>query len=289
MPNAPASGYYGDAYRRMREFVKTATPNKVPHFGAADILAIADTAEVCALSVDTAIATPHIDDDALERLGQAVVDIERSDLCGFVFLCLQTSCGIAYRAGVSPYIASASKAPLAYYVLQRNEQAGHETSDYEREQIRAAIESSSNGDFESLDAAYTGADYIEWLASYGIDYDASLGAYLHASARSLAAIWHDIHAYLQAGTEAARWFGERLMNTNSSFIRDGVAETGAAIWNKGGWITGGLNSTTDAGIIELDGRVYLMAIATGQPDSGDARTRVADLARQLFAQRDLLA
>ena len=112
---------------------------------------------------------------------------------------------------------------------------------------------------------------------------------MHASARSLAAIWHDIHTYLQTGTETAQWFGERLANTNCSFIRDGVAETGAATWNKGGWIASGLNSTTDAGIIELGGHVYLMAIATGQPDSGEARTRVANLARLLFDQRDRLA
>jgi hypothetical protein len=48
-------------------------------------------------------------------------------------------------------------------------------------------------------------------------------------------------------------------------------------------------STSDAGVIECDGRAYLLAIVTGQPNSGEAQERVTQLARILFDARDTLA
>ena len=47
-------------------------------------------------------------------------------------------------------------------------------------------------------------------------------------------------------------------------------------------------SVTDAGLISVDGQVYLMAIVTNQPDGDTSEQNVRDLARALFDARSTL-
>ena len=110
------------------------------------------------------------------------------------------------------------------------------------------------------------------------------------SARSLASFWVEILDYVNSESEDAQWFAELLASTETSFIRDGVGETGARVMNKGGWI-GEENyaSVTDAGIIELNGHTYLMVIVTGQmDDEAITEINVTNLASALFAVRNQL-
>ena len=289
-PATPPSGYYGEAYLRLRDFVKRAVPNNTEPLKSADILAIPDTQEAQAFSLDAQRPTPELEASVLKQLDQTAAKIEESGDCGFVFLNLDSGRGFAYRAGVEPYLASASKAPLAYFVIQQKEKRGNEEPEWERQEIEAAIKESDNDAYDAFGFNYLNEEYADWLAGYDVELNAEYGLYLYASARSMAAIWNDIYQYLKTDTESARWFADCLANTNRSFIRDGVSDTGASTWNKGGWIGGGeINSTSDAGIIELDGSAYLMTIATGQPSSSESQKRVADLAHILFSQRAALA
>ena len=288
--SAARAGYYGADYQKLKDTVRRAAPNTALHIDVAAILAIADASEVRTFSLETHNPAPTIDASAQQRISQSVQAIEQAGECGFVFLDLQTGTGIAYRADACPYIASASKAPLAFYVLRQNDVQELRLSEWELEEIAAAIEQSDNDAFDSFGFGHMGGAYAEWLKGYGVNYDAEYGLYLYASARSLAAIWNDAFWYLQSGTENARWLADRLANTNRSFIRNGVADTGARVWNKGGWIASDhMTSTSDAGIIEYDGRAYLMAIVTAQPSSSEAQERVARLARHLFETRGSLA
>ena len=274
----------------IRDTVKNAEPNKKSDIDRASILAISSTSVVGAFALDSAHPAPTLGASEFTQLERAVSAIEEAGECGFVFLDLQTGCGIAYQAQAHPYIASASKAPLAYYLLQRSQEQRSALAEWERSGIEAAIKHSDNSAFDSLSANHMNGEYAGWLNAYDAQYQPENGLYLFASARSMAAIWNDIYDYLQSGTEDARWFADCLANTNNSYIRDAVRETGARTWNKGGWIdSGNYSSTSDAGIIELEGRAYVMAIVTGQPDTAKARERVTALAHLLFAQREMLA
>lgn len=288
--NGLRAGYNGADYQKMKDAVQQATPNEALHIDTASILAIDDANEVRAFSLGMGKPAPMIGNEEQRQITQAAKVIEEAGKCGFVVLDLQTGAGIAYRAGACPYIASASKAPLAFYVLEQADARGQELSEWELEEIAAAIEQSDNDAFESFGFGHMGAAYAEWLENYGVNFEAEYGLYLYASARSLAAIWNDTYWYLQSGTGNARWLADRFANTNRSFIRNGLADKSARIWNKGGWIASdGMASTSDAGIIECDGRTYLLAIVTGQPNSVDAQERVSQLARLLFDTRDALA
>lgn len=257
---------------------------------SAAILSIPDGERVSALALNPSYSSPKLDTSILPKIEQAISEIEQNGECGFVFLNLQTGRGIAYRADARPYIASASKAPVVLYALQQAEAQQQEIPEWERQEMEAALKHSDNDAFDAFGFNYMNGEYASWLAAYDVDYNAEYGLYLYASARNMAAIWNDIDAYLQTNTENARWFADCLANTNRSFIRDGISETEAKTWNKGGWIASeGMSSTSDAGIIELDGSRYLMAIVTGQPNSVDAQERVATLARLLFAERNRLA
>jgi hypothetical protein len=227
-PNASdkaRAGYNGTDYQKVKDTVRHATPNEALRIDAASILAIDDAREVRTFSLEARKSAPAIGTSAQQRTSQAVKAIEEANQCGFVFLDLQTGAGIAYRADACPYIASASKAPLAFYALQQNDAQEREISEWELEEIAAAIEQSDNDAFDSFGFGHMGGAYAEWLEGYGVNYDAEYGLYLCPSARSLAAIWNDIFWYLQGGTENARWFADRLANTNRSFIRDGVADS----------------------------------------------------------------
>ena len=49
------------------------------------------------------------------------------------------------------------------------------------------------------------------------------------------------------------------------------------------------NTLTDAGIVQVDGRTYLMCIMCGLPDCAENRALFCDLAESLFAVRGSLS
>ena len=59
--------------------------------------------------------------------------------------------------------------------------------------------------------------------------------------------------------------------------------------DKAGWCSDSdpaYNSVSDAGIVEIDGKTYIMSILTGMPDSESNRELVGDLARALLSCRE---
>ena len=64
----------------------------------------------------------------------------------------------------------------------------------------------------------------------------------------------------------------------------------ATVYDKAGWINGtDDDAVCDAGIIEEDGKAYLITIMTNLADSADARSKVSALASALWDQRSSLA
>lgn len=96
-----------------------------------------------------------------------------------------------------------------------------------------------------------------------------------------------------APSDTAVWLGELYTTTNVSHIRaavergiaDSTLKTGgedAVVQNKAGWISGSTNSTTDAGLVHLNGHVYAVSIMTNAPDSSQSREAVTQLALEVL-------
>lgn len=168
--------------------------------------------------------------------------------------------------------------------------------------IEDVILYSDNDAFDELCSVYYTPEYIEWLSRYGIEQDPASenGPYPNVSAESMSWFWGEFAAYLDQDDDAARAVSELLRNTEISFIRDAFTDDGGAVSadvrNKAGWIAEesyeddiaeyyyyGVNSTSDCGIIEKDGKRYILAIMTEQPFSDAAAADVSALVEALFS------
>jgi hypothetical protein len=258
------------------------TPETIAGIPAADVV---DT-----FSLRVGMPAPVLNPLARMKMLDTVNEIEKQGDCSFVFLDVQSGLGISHNADTEVYTASCAKAVLGYYALMKAEEAGEELPAQTKALIARSIESSSNEAFETLCVPYITVEYEEWLARHGVRLEyAQYGPYLNASGKGLTSLWAEMYTYLEGGSENARWLAGLLGNTNRSYIRDGVQNTGATTMNKGGWIDGDeVDSTSDAGLVTIDGRTYLMVVLSGQPSTGISQQRMAHLAKLLFDQRDAL-
>lgn len=68
------------------------------------------------------------------------------------------------------------------------------------------------------------------------------------------------------------------------------SETAPTVYDKAGWIAGtDDDGVCDAGIVQENGKSYLLTIMTNQADSVDSRSKVSALASALWGQRSTLA
>lgn len=255
---------------------------------ASDMLAIPGGKSIQSIIIDEGSVSSGDCAFDTATIKKAVAAIEEYGDCGFVFVDMNTGHGVSYNADEVIYIASAAKAVLTLYVLTN----GAGTDEWERFNVEEAIEYSDNDAYENFAYNYSGDGYYgEWLNAHDVWFDDYVfDLYPPMSTRSLASFWVEILQYVNGESDNAGWFAELLSSTETSFIRDGVADTGATVMNKGGWIgEEGYASVTDAGIIQLDGRTFLMVIVTGQfDDEGVTEINDTNLASALFAVRDQL-
>lgn len=162
-----------------------------------------------------------------------------------------------------------------------------------RELIEAAVVNSDNDSFIALRAAFDRVGYEDWIVGLGIDYDTALDPmsdFPTYCPRTSAKLWREMCEYLSCGSEASQWLSELLSSTSRSFIRDGIADEQVLVRNKAGWISeDGCYSTCDAGLIDIDGRTYVMSIMTSMPWSDHSSEAVAAIAKALFDVRSSLA
>lgn len=269
----------------------------------ADFLEIPESSSVIGISLGEDPA-PALSASELSDVSAAIADIEEIANCSFVFVDVNTGRGIAYNAASELYVASASKAPLVLYAMS----CGAGANEQDREAIQDIIVYSDNDAFEYLASLYLTTDYFAWLTNFDVHHDNLDDFYPRMNARSLACIWATILAYVRDGSADALWIADLMTQTETSFIRDALHGENAVVMNKGGWITDydtadydegegeggeseggvvigdmdGINSVTDAGIVEADRHVYIMAVLSEQPDGGDAESNVIALARALY-------
>lgn len=250
---------------------------------------------------------PNLADDQLEALQDAIAQAQELGDVSVVFYDLSSGKGVTYNADVEVYGASSYKALYALYICETLVESGQVSLDEPlntyggssmgwltvRELIEAAIVNSDNDSFIALREAFDHAGYEDWIAGLGVDDETALDPmsdFPTYCARTSAKLWREMSEYLSCDTDTSQWPSGLLASTTRSFIRDGIADDQVLVRNKAGWISeGDCNATCDAGLIDVDGRMYVMSIMTSIPWSDRSSEAVATIAKVLFDTRAALA
>lgn len=251
--------------------------------------------------------TPTLEDESLALLQDALSRAQELGDVGVVFYDLTSGKGVTYDPDVEVYGASSYKALYALYICESLVETGQVSLDdtlgtyggYSmgwltvRELIEASVVNSDNDSFIALRAAFDRVGYEDWIAALGVEDEVALDPmsdFPTYCARTSAKLWREMSEYLSLGSEASQWLSELLSSTSRSFIRDGIADEQVLVRNKAGWISeDGCYSTCDAGLIDIDGRTYVMSIMTSMPWSDRSSEVTAAIAKALFDTRAALA
>lgn len=250
---------------------------------------------------------PALEDESLAALQDALGQAQELGDVGVVFYDLTSGKGVTYNADAEVYSASSYKALYVLYVCESLVETGQVSLDDSlgtyggynmgwqtvRDLIEAAVVNSDNDSFVALRAAFDRVDYEDWIAALGVEDEVALDPmsdFPTYCARTSAKLWREMSEYLSCGSETSQWLSELLSSTSRSFIRDGIADDQALVRNKAGWISeDGCYSTCDAGLIDIDGRTYVMSIMTSMPWSDRSSEVTAAIAKALFDTRAALA
>lgn len=263
-----------------------------------------DTVQTFSL-VDDQISA--LEDESLAALQDALDQAQELGDVGVVFYDLSSGRGVAYNADAEVYGASSYKALYVLYVCESLVETGQVSLDdtlgthggYSmgwltvRELIEASVVNSDNDSFIALRAAFDQDGYEDWNAALGVEDEVALDPmsdFPTYCPRTSAKLWREMSEYLSRDTETSQWLSDLLASTTRSFIRNGIADDQALVRNKAGWISeDGCYSTCDAGLIDIDGRTYVMSIMTSMPWSDRSSEVTAAIAKALFDTRAALA
>ena len=263
-----------------------------------------DTVQTFSLVDDQILA---LEDENLAALQNALDQAQELGDVGVVFYDLSGGKGVTYNADVEVYGASSYKALYALYICESLVETGQVSLDDSlgtyggynmgwqtvRDLIEAAVVYSDNDSFIALRAAFDRVGYEDWIVGLGIDYDTALDPmsdFPTYCPRTSARLRREMSEYLSMDTETSQWLSGLLASTSRSFIRDGIADEQVLVRNKAGWISeDGYYSTCDAGLIDIDGRTYVMSVMTSMPWSDRSSEVTAAIAKALFGTRAALA
>lgn len=263
----------------------------------ADIYAMPASSEARAFSLNPAtVRAPELSESAAAGIAQARSYFDaRGSRCGYLLVDLETGRGVGGGYDELVYGASTFKGILCAYLCEELVDEGAVAQSRVNGLVTSTIVSSSNDAYRSLYNAYahSGEGLSAWVADLGVGTEnVCRFRFPTYSARESAALWAHIADYLESGGESAAWLSSLYEQTNVSHIRAaverGVNEGDLAcegdwrVMNKAGWIAGSTNSTSDAGIVEINGRRYVMSIMTSAPDCDASREACTQLALALL-------
>lgn len=258
--------------------------------------------------------TPTLDPEDFVFIQECLGDVERYGDVSLVLVDCDTGAGIAYNTDAFVYGASSFKGPYCAYLCNELVDGGlvsldglcaipddlelettawqHGRSYYVRDLVEATILLSDNDAYKTLHRSYDTLGYSAWVAEFGDGAVESTYDYYHVtSARTMAKAWAYAWDYLCSDSETASWLGSLLADTNVSPLRDVLEGAGATIYDKAGWFAGSAeyNSTSDAGIVQMGERTYLVAVLTSCSYGGSGLAAVNNLIYALFAAAGVLA
>ncbi len=263
---------------------------------------------------------PNLDETQLTALEDAVSAVEVAGDVGFVFYDLESGQGFALNPDVEVYGASSFKAlyalymcedlidtgelslsdecPVSYVLSTESSYGNDGQGSYPvSELIEAAIISSDNNAFGFLRDAYDSLSFSDWITNVGADdvIDESNTSWFPTYCpRSSAKLWTEMYTYLNSESETAEWLGGLLTQTETSFIRTALENSGVediTVSDKAGWISDpdpDYNAICDAGIIEADGHTYILSVMTGMPYGESNLELFETLVAAIFDTRESL-
>lgn len=247
------------------------------------------------LNPSTSLA-PKLSESAAARINQArsYFDV-RGSRCGYLLVDLETGRGVGGGYDELVYGASTFKGILCAYLCEELVDKGAVSQSRVNSLVTSTIVASDNNTYRSLynSYAHSGEGLSAWVANLGVGTEnVCRFRFPTYSARESAALWAHIAAYLESDGESTMWLSSLYEQTNVSHIRAAVergvnegslaCEGGWRVMNKAGWIAGSTNSTSDAGIVEANGRRYVMSIMTSAPDCDASREACTQLALALL-------
>lgn len=290
-------------------------PRALVDLASLDLDAIPAASELTTFSLGQA-AAPELPAESRDAINAAIQGAQRYGSVSVVLLSCNTGVGIAYNTDTSVYGASSFKGPYVAYLCRELVETGQTSLDATctvsevdpffsgayghlgatysfRALAEATIKDSDNDAFRILHMNYDALGYYDWLdATFGAGTLPHIGYFPHVSARIMAKAWSYVLQYLQTGTETAAWLSGLYQNTGLSFIRNALeaAGTQATVYNKGGWYWGdaSYNSTTDAGIVQIDGSTYLIAAVSDMSYGNQTASALESVIQSVFAARDVL-
>lgn len=270
--------------------------------------------------------TPAFDEAALASISEALDAVKQYGDAGFVFVNVNTGKGIAYNSDAAIYGASSFKALYALYICEYLAEAGTidlqapigtyynpetigenyqdlwyllgsdgyltaSTEDTVADLIEGAILYSDNDAFVLLRHTFDSFGYEDWAHSLSVldaDIDPS-NDFPTYSAKSSAKLWCEMYNYIYLGSDNAQWLESLTGSTETSFLRDALADIGAMVMDKAGWINEWeATAVVDAGIVEMDGETYIMSIMTSMPQGDETDALFENLANAIYNTRESL-
>lgn len=263
----------------------------------ADIYAMPASEGAWAFSLNPSTSqAPALSESAAANIDQARSYFDdRGSKCGYLLVDLETGRGVGGGYDELVYGASTFKGILCAYLCEELVDKGAVSQSRVNSLVTSTIVSSDNNTYRSLynSYAHSGEGLSAWVANLGVGTENVCRLRFPTySARESAALWSHIADYLESGGESTAWLSSLYEQTNVSHIRAAV-ERGAnegslaceeswRVMNKAGWIAGSANSTSDAGIVEMNGRRYVVSIMTSAPDCAASREACTQLALALL-------
>lgn len=285
---------------------------------AADLAALSDRPEPFAFSANAESGTlaPALTEQTLDKLTAALEPFDAAGWqTGFILMDLGTGRGIAANLDARAYGASSIKGPYATYVCETLLDAGRATKatmcpegaalgdmdgPYLSDGASAyplgtlvedSIVLSDNDSYRILRANFD-AEFGQWLTKTGFPTELNDNWFPTYSARESALLWLHTASYLAGDGESAAWLSSLLEQTETSFLRDALAEQDVVVRDKAGWYADGdpaYCGTSDAGIVEKGGRDYLLCVMSAAPYSEANAAALENVVATTFAAREDLA
>lgn len=286
------SGAQDEIQTAHGEVIQSALASVLDADAVCSINAASDAPQVFSL-IDQGTSTER----DLSALSSAIEAIESQGYTvGCFMIDVDTGNGVAYNLDSRVYGASSFKGPYAAFLCEQLADGERGLSASSMSLLESMVTYSDNDAFRVLRNTYDSAGFTDWVASCGVATDIVHDTHFpRYSARESALLWLHMYDYLESGAEHASYLAELYQQTNTSFIRDGVSTVQGesqstetpVVMNKAGWNASGtrFSGLCDAGIIEYQGKTYVMSVMCSAPDSGSHRTQVSAVARALFDLR----
>ncbi|MBO5565279.1 MAG: serine hydrolase [Lachnospiraceae bacterium] len=207
--------------------------------------------------------TAYVIPENLEALlREAIAAFEQGNRdVSFVMIDIGSGEGICYKPNRPCYSASAVKAPFVFSLLAAG--TGPDQTMF------SACHYSDNAAYSRLRRTYGTQGFAAFMDAAGVLPEKARYNYpWDITSLDFAKLWYHAYKTLFAEPDLSEWLKETLTGTNNSSMSETLGEA-YAVASKAGWITYPSRNASvynDAGIVDIEGCPYLLAVTARTPD-----------------------